>query len=80
MLLMKLVLDVAVVKMINDIPIFVDSKVYDTRMSICLSCDQLGEWKICKLCKCFMHLKSRYKFARCPIGKWDSIESEIDSI
>ena len=71
---------VVVVNMIIDTSIFVDSKVYDTRMDICISCDQLGEWKKCKLCGCFMDLKSRLKFASCPLGKWNSVETGIGSI
>ena len=41
------------------------------RMSICRSCDNLKtKLPLCKQCKCFMPVKTRLKFASCPIGKW----------
>jgi hypothetical protein len=41
------------------------------RMKICKQCENLGNpLPFCKICKCFMPLKTRVPIAHCPIGKW----------
>lgn len=43
----------------------------DSRYSICLSCPELiNITKQCKKCGCFMAVKTKLKYAKCPIGKW----------
>ena len=39
------------------------------RIKICRSCDNYKLY-ICKQCGCFMPVKTKLKFARCPIGMW----------
>jgi hypothetical protein len=46
----------------------------DLRLSICQVCDYLrlenNRW-FCSKCNCpELHIKTRYKLAQCPIGKW----------
>lgn len=41
------------------------------RIQICESCDKYIKLaKICSECKCFMPVKTRLRFASCPLGKW----------
>jgi hypothetical protein len=42
-----------------------------TRLDICKSCDQyLNMTHQCKVCGCFMELKTKIKISKCPLGKW----------
>ena len=41
-----------------------------SRMEICQSCDNLNEMKFCKLCGCFMPLKTKMFSQTCPANKW----------
>jgi hypothetical protein len=51
--------------------LFVDKNTQDDRYNICKSCDKfINLTKQCKECGCFMTLKTKLKFASCPIGKW----------
>ena len=41
------------------------------RMDTCLSCSELIQLtKTCKKCGCFMEMKTKLEYAKCPIGKW----------
>lgn len=41
------------------------------RYEICKQCDLFRETsKTCKLCGCFMKLKTQFKGSSCPIKKW----------
>lgn len=41
------------------------------RMKICLDCPELSEkWHQCRVCKCFMEVKTGIASASCPLGKW----------
>ena len=45
----------------------------DLRIAICKSCEYLkGKYNRCALCNCFMELKTKVPFARCPHNppKW----------
>jgi predicted Zn-ribbon and HTH transcriptional regulator len=47
------------------------------RAAICNSCEHLNKTlSICKQCGCFMPAKTRLNWARCPIGKWEKIETK----
>jgi len=50
---------------------FVPKEIYEDRMSICKSCvyysSLLGN---CKICKCFMKVKSKISSQSCPKGYW----------
>jgi hypothetical protein len=45
------------------------------RLQICANCVHLSgqinsNTARCKLCGCFLHLKTKVKTQKCPIGKW----------
>jgi hypothetical protein len=45
--------------------------VIQSRLKICNECEHFKKnGSRCKLCKCFMKLKTELEQARCPIGKW----------
>lgn len=45
--------------------------VYNQRMSICKQCRYFSPTlKRCSKCGCFMVVKARLQFTRCPEGKW----------
>jgi hypothetical protein len=42
------------------------------RVKVCESCDKyLERAKICAVCKCFIPVKSRLRYAKCPEDKWE---------
>jgi hypothetical protein len=44
---------------------------WQERIEICQVCDKFNKtWKICKECKCFMPLKTKIRWAACPLNKW----------
>lgn len=43
------------------------------RMDICNACDK-REGNICKVCGCFLTLKTTWKSSECPLGKWPILE------
>lgn len=46
------------------------------RMDICLSCDKLYRpTSSCKVCGCFMQLKTWMPDQKCPIDKWGTHEA-----
>lgn len=40
------------------------------RFDICQSCSELKALNICSQCGCFMNIKTRIFWAKCPLGKW----------
>jgi hypothetical protein len=43
----------------------------DKRMDVCKSCDRfLLDQSRCSACGCFMEVKTRFRSAQCPLGKW----------
>lgn len=40
------------------------------RMATCKQCEYLALGSNCKLCGCFVHLKTRYTTASCDINRW----------
>jgi len=43
----------------------------DKRMKLCESCDRFLIDQIqCSACGCFMKVKTKFKSALCPLGKW----------
>ena len=54
-----------------------DQAVIDSRMDECLKCEHLFKpTKSCKKCGCFMRVKTKFKTAKCPIGKWGRVEEK----
>ena len=47
-------------------------KLGNERFSICKECPELIKLtNQCKKCGCFMKIKTKFKQAKCPLGKWD---------
>lgn len=43
----------------------------DKRYAICRACPLFNDWTTqCKVCKCFMRVKTKIEKAYCPKGKW----------
>lgn len=45
----------------------------DERLKICKKCPHYNKfWKTCKVCHCFMPLKTKIRWAECPLEdpKW----------
>lgn len=40
------------------------------RLEICKTCPELKELNMCSQCGCFMNIKTRIFFSKCPLGKW----------
>lgn len=44
---------------------------YEKRISICQQCENFDKYKEkCKLCGCYMTMKTRLSGESCPINKW----------
>ena len=48
-----------------------DQVVLDERWNLCSGCEFLTESNKCQKCGCFMKVKHKLAFAKCPIGKWE---------
>jgi len=47
--------------------LIVSEEVQRERMEICKKCPNLDKkWKFCKICNCFMPLKTKLRWAECP--------------
>lgn len=49
---------------------FATDAVRDERLAVCKKCEYLAMGSNCKLCGCFVHVKSHYREASCDIGRW----------
>lgn len=47
-----------------------DAESRNLRVNICETCENLSSLKVCKVCNCFMPVKTWLKTKKCPIGKW----------
>ena len=45
------------------------------RFEICKSCDQLGKMDFCKMCGCYMPVKTYLPNQSCPLKKWVAIKN-----
>ena len=52
--------------------IILDQAVLDKRWEECLGCEFLTDSNRCTKCGCFMKVKHKFAYAKCPVGKWDS--------
>lgn len=49
----------------------VDSIIQKKRYDICLKCEHFSSVTTnCKMCGCFMKLKTKIEKAKCPVNKW----------
>lgn len=56
------------------------AEVQKERFDICLSCDKLYfPTKTCRVCGCFMNLKTWMPEQSCPLKKWSEVRSSTDS-
>jgi len=49
--------------------IFADPKVREQRLKACGMCEHLDKSR-CKICGCYVRLKSKLKHAECPLDRW----------
>ena len=54
-----------------------DQAVLDERWNLCKGCEFLTESNKCQKCGCFMKVKHKLAFAKCPIGKWDKYTEKV---
>ena len=59
--------------------IIYDEAILNMRWDLCSSCEFLTESNRCEKCGCFMKVKHKLSWARCPIGKWERYK-ETDGI
>ncbi len=46
------------------------------RYKICEECEEFRRLTgQCKLCNCFMRIKTRFSFSDCPLGKWGTSDT-----
>jgi hypothetical protein len=56
---------------------FVKENIQKDRISICKSCSHyFSPTGTCKKCGCFMSLKTRISYAKCPINRWFKVKGE----
>ena len=49
------------------------AEVSQQRYNICKSCNEFRKiTRTCKVCNCFMFLKTKLISSECPLGKWKS--------
>lgn len=46
------------------------------RAGKCLACDRGGKGWFCKECGCIVAAKIRNLAERCPLGKWEAVETD----
>lgn len=51
---------------------FSDPETRTRRIAICNDCKFLSKLRMCKICGCFVDLKTRVFHASCPKGYWNS--------
>lgn len=61
---------VSPIDVLNPETVWADSEVAAERLATCEQCDDLTIAKTCRICSCFMPLKTRLENATCPAGKW----------
>lgn len=55
----------------------VSKKIQEERYSICQSCEKLYRPSdTCRVCGCFMKVKTWMPNQSCPLKKWSAVESE----
>lgn len=54
---------------------FATEDLQQARMSICENCPELINLTRCKKCGCYMKLKVRILWAKCPMDKWPDHET-----
>lgn len=55
---------------------FVTEEIQDERLKICNTCEHYTKLKFCSQCNCFMPVKTKLSYKKCPVGKWLNIETD----
>lgn len=55
----------------------VSQEILSQRLNLCNSCEN-NLAGICKKCGCVIKLKTNWKITKCPIGKWDSVDTDVN--
>lgn len=59
------------IKVINGVVPLSTGELAAERMKVCESCEFMAHFSTqCKLCWCFLELKTKVLDAECPAGKW----------
>ena len=56
--------------------LFVSEEVQQYRYKICEGCENFTTLKFCSKCNCFMPVKTKLPYKKCPIDLWDRITIE----
>jgi hypothetical protein len=48
----------------------IDKEIRNDRIKLCEKCENFTTLKFCKLCNCFMPLKTWFPNKKCPDGRW----------
>lgn len=62
---------------LEETSIKVSDEIREERFNICKSCDQFHkQTEFCRICGCFMPIKTYVPTTSCPIKKWDKVENK----
>jgi len=61
------------VDFLEDSNLKVPEHIREERLTICKSCPQLHDVGLCKICSCYMPLKTYLSSVSCPLKKWDKV-------
>jgi hypothetical protein len=62
------------VNFLEDSNLKVPEAVREERLTICKSCPQMHDVGLCKLCGCYMPVKTYLSSSSCPLKKWSKID------
>ena len=62
--------DIAVGIIQGKLPAFSNDELARERLKVCAECPHFTLTRQCRLCYCFMDLKTKLLEAQCPAGKW----------
>jgi len=57
-----------------------DQSILDYRWDLCKGCEFLRDDNRCLKCGCWMTVKYKISTARCPIGKWDRVNTKEQNV
>ena len=53
---------------------FVSEEIQQQRIKICENCEHYTKLNFCSRCNCFMPVKTRLPYKKCPIDKWPRVD------
>jgi hypothetical protein len=54
-----------------------DENISALRFAICKSCDDFNKTlNTCKICNCFMQVKTKLAESSCPVKRWSAVEEK----